>query len=198
MDYSRFVVGYHGCDEETAKKALLGQEPLRPSKNDYDWLGNGIYFWEQGPKRAFDFACEEAQRAKSKIKTPYVIGAYIFLGDCFDLLDTKFTHLLKTAYPSFVAELEGLGHKVPENKKIRRDGTKLFHNLDRAVIEYTVRLLYEVEKREIQTVRGVFWEGEEAFPGAQINEKSHIQIAVRDENCVLGYFRPRNIDGATG
>jgi hypothetical protein len=46
MDYSRFVVGYHGCDAALARKVLLGDANLSPSANNYDWLGQGVYLWE--------------------------------------------------------------------------------------------------------------------------------------------------------
>jgi len=52
LDYSRFVVGYHGCDASLTRKVILGDEVLSPSKNPYDWLGRGSYFWEHGPARA--------------------------------------------------------------------------------------------------------------------------------------------------
>jgi hypothetical protein len=42
-----------------------------------------------------------------------------------------------------------------------------------------------------QTVRGAFTEGGAVYPGGLIFEKTHIQIAVRDPDCILGYFRPR-------
>jgi len=87
-DHSRFVIAYHGCDEEVARKVLQGGTDLSPSRNDYDWLGAGIYFWEQGPRRAYEFALEESKRAATKIKNPAVVGAYIYLGTCLDLLDT--------------------------------------------------------------------------------------------------------------
>jgi len=41
-----------------------------------------------------------------------------------------------------------------------------------------------------QTVRGVFVEGESVYPGAAIHSKTHIQIAVRDPACIMGYFLP--------
>jgi hypothetical protein len=41
-----------------------------------------------------------------------------------------------------------------------------------------------------QSVRGIFAEGTPAFEGSGIRLKSHIQIAVRDPSCILGYFRP--------
>ena len=42
-----------------------------------------------------------------------------------------------------------------------------------------------------QTVRGVFVEGDPAYAGAGMRTKTHIQIAVRDPACILGYFKPR-------
>jgi hypothetical protein len=43
---------------------------------------------------------------------------------------------------------------------------------------------------QIQTVRGAFEEGDEAFPGAALRTETHIQIAVRERQCMLGIFRP--------
>ena len=192
MDYTRFVVGYHGCDIGLTRKVLLGDEDMTPSSNPYDWLGHGIYFWEHGPARAMQFAADEAQRKPSKVKTPSVLGAYIYLGDCFDLLDVAFTSVLEAVYPAFVADLENRGEPIPRNDKPRSDGTKLFHALDRAVIEFAIKLSEEADGRKFDTVRGAFWEGGPAFPGSEIQKQSHIQIAVRNPKCVLGYFSPKN------
>ncbi len=46
-----------------------------------------------------------------------------------------------------------------------------------------------------QTVRGVFVEGEAAYEGSGFQSKNHLQIAVRDPSCILGYFRPRVAKG---
>ncbi|MDR3266800.1 MAG: hypothetical protein LBT24_04425, partial [Tannerella sp.] len=70
---------------------------LKPSINDYDWLGHGCYFWENNENRAFQFATEVAQR-NGKIKEPTILGAYIDLGYCLDLLDSKYLAELKPAY----------------------------------------------------------------------------------------------------
>ena len=40
------------------------------------------------------------------------------------------------------------------------------------------------------TVRCAFVEGGRAFPTSGIHQKTHIQIAVRNPNCVIGVFRP--------
>lgn len=47
-----FVLGYHGCDETVAQAVIAGHARLRPSENSYDWLGHGMYFWENNPARA--------------------------------------------------------------------------------------------------------------------------------------------------
>jgi hypothetical protein len=41
------------------------------------------------------------------------------------------------------------------------------------------------------SVRGVFWEGNEPYPNAGFREKNHIQISVRNPNCIKGFFIPR-------
>ena len=75
-----FVYGYHGCDESVAKRILEGNDPLSPSYNAYDWLGSGIYFWEDAPERAMQWAVE------MKKPHPAVVGAVIELGNCLNLL----------------------------------------------------------------------------------------------------------------
>jgi hypothetical protein len=46
-----------------------------------------------------------------------------------------------------------------------------------------------------QTIRGPFEEGPEAFAGSMLKMETHIQIAVRDPDCILGVFRP-NFSGS--
>lgn len=45
--------------------------------------------------------------------------------------------------------------------------------------------------KNFDSTRGVFTEGAPAFKGAGIWEKSHIQICVRNLNCIKGFFKPR-------
>jgi hypothetical protein len=41
------------------------------------------------------------------------------------------------------------------------------------------------------STRGVFTEGGEAFEGSAIQTKNHIQICVRNLNCIQGFFLHR-------
>lgn len=50
------VVGYHGCDKSLGKRILAGDVGLKPSRNKYDWLGHGAYFWENNYERAWLWA----------------------------------------------------------------------------------------------------------------------------------------------
>src|SRR5258706_13914796 len=98
--YQRFVIGYHGCCESTAEKVLRDGSDLEHSVHDYEWLGRGTYFWEYAPDRALEWA-KQSKKIYGKIKTPSVIGAYIHLGNCFDLLDTRNTKALGDVFPTF-------------------------------------------------------------------------------------------------
>ena len=69
LNYQRMIIGYHGCDTGVVAKVLSDEDALTPSERDYDWLGNGIYFWEHGPQRAYDWAKDEKTRAPHKIRT---------------------------------------------------------------------------------------------------------------------------------
>ena len=42
------------------------------------------------------------------------------------------------------------------------------------------------------TVRSIFWEGNEIYPDAGFKEKNHIQICVRDAKLIKGFFIPRH------
>jgi hypothetical protein len=71
------VIGYHGCDLRVARKVLSGKDDFRPSENAWDWLGHGVYFWEDSRLRAEQWAQEESRRHGSQIKHPVVAGAVI-------------------------------------------------------------------------------------------------------------------------
>jgi hypothetical protein len=191
LDYQRTVFGYHGCDRSIAERVLSGGE-FHPSINKHDWLGRGIYFWEYGPERAVQWAREESIRKPDKVRTPASVGAVIHLGRCFDLLDVRYTAYLRNAYDGFVAAQEASGNPRLTNEGLtNRAGDLLLRRLDCAVLNWAIEELEKVAGVPFQTVRGVFVEGDSAFPGSCIKDKSHIQIAVRDPACIIGVFQPR-------
>lgn len=88
------------------------------SENDYDWLGHGVYFWEYSAQRAFEFACEVRDRphhVRQKIKRPAVVGAVIDLGFCLNLLDSRFTEMVKRAYDDLALLHKEAREALPKN-----------------------------------------------------------------------------------
>jgi len=68
----------------------LNGNQLTASTNEWNWLGPGVYFWEQNPARALEYAIDSAnnkQKNKVRIATPFVIGSIIELGNCLNLLE---------------------------------------------------------------------------------------------------------------
>lgn len=111
-----YILGFHGLDEAVGRKILNDQDTLKHSTNDYDWLGNGVYFWENSPERAKQWADASSKRDSSSVKSPFVIGAIIDLGTCFDLLDKYWIDRLSQAYGQLLLGLQETGHKIPENQ----------------------------------------------------------------------------------
>jgi len=180
------VLAFHGC-EKTIRDDILNStnKHLKTSDNPYDWLGKGIYFWLNDPIRALEWA---KQRNK---KEPAVLGAIIDLGECLDLCERDSIILIQHAYELLKKECNEQGIEMSINKTPDDGGYNIIRNLDCAVIQ---RLHIELEKegcKPFDTVKGYFQESKDAYDGASIKEKSHIQICVRNTQCIKGYFLPR-------
>lgn len=191
---SNLVIGFHGCDKSVVDKVLSGQENLIASTNDYDWLGHGVYFWENNETRALQYAKEMMKRKGSSVKEPAIIGAVIDLGYCMDMMDSMYLSDLKEAYSVLELMLNQSGAALPVNSNIGNSTDKLMRRLDCAVIEMAHSMNEGSGEKPYDSVRGVFWEGKELYPGAGFTERNHIQICVRNPNCIKGFFLPREMD----
>lgn len=185
MLWSRYAVGFHGCDAALAKKVVNHRADLEPSKNDYDWLGNGIYFWEGSYDRALDWAKANSNKSSS-IKNPAVVGAVIDLGECLNLVESEYLGIVRQAYRDMKKLFDQAGHKMPENLGIHKSARKL----DCAVFQYLHQSRKEQKLQSFDTIRAFFTEGEELYPAAGIRIKDHIQICVCNPAKILGYFLP--------
>lgn len=272
------ILGFHGCDESIAEKVINGG-CLKESTNDYDWLGHGIYFWQNSPERAMEYAKTAMGRRNSTIKKPAVVGAIIDLGNCLDLLEMNHIQEVKDAYKVF----EKIEIKDKPRNERMQDGFPMLRKLDRVVIEMvhilrknkenklievenllrTISLLIKLNYNEkyksiivncfsklldilnkdlielfglfrskllkdlfdfikdggekdtiikeiddivnqlrtlvtksapYDSVRSFFLEGSELYPDAGFREKNHIQICVCNQNCIKGFFMPREMD----
>lgn len=176
-----FVLGYHGCRQQVADKILKDNQFI-PSDHDYDWLGPGVYFWEANPNRAWEFAEEAA--ARNQWEGPLaVVGAVIDLGNCLDLASADGSIYIERAYYSLSRSFE-YEKDLPKNNK-----EKGLHKLDCAVIRRLHQIVEEERYEPFDSVRGIFQEGQEIYPGSAFRKKTHIQIAVRNPSSVKGIFR---------
>lgn len=186
------VLAYHGCKLETAHE-LLGGSPFRPSTQDYDWLGAGVYFWENDVLRAYQWAKEH----RGQFAHPSVIGAVSELGNCLDLATQTGIEAVKLAHIQFKAVLKREGAAIPENVDAvtSSSGDKVIRRLDCAVMNHlfnsVLRTVQESDPKSqpYVTVRSLFPEGKELYPGAGFKDKTHIQLCVREPEQILGVFR---------
>jgi len=101
-------------------------------------------------------------------------------------------------------DLSKANKKIPKNKDQSKDKYHdlVIRELDCAVIEYMHQKISEEIQLDLQiqqfsklqpldTTRGIFTEGGPIFEGAGIQSKNHIQVCIRNINCIKGFFIPR-------
>ncbi len=188
--HTSFVLGYHGCDSRVGEDVLSGKVVLDQSRQEYDWLGPGVYFWEADIKRAWEWADWKVRR--KDFSEAFVLGAIIDLGNCLDLMARGSLETLEDAHASLQATINASqdGRVLPVNKSVgARDEDNLLRFLDCAVIRHLHEALAAQNVEPFESVRGLFTEGGPLFPGSGFMKKTHVQVAVRSEECIKGYFR---------
>ena len=166
-----YALGYHGTSAAAAESILA--TGFHASRNRFDWLGDGIYFWQDAPRRALEWA-RRVHRGDNVV----VLSARIRLVDCMDLLDLGWYRVLSHAHDQFVEATRRAEQPLPLQRG-------LAHGLDRAVINYACGVLAEAGT-VIKSIRAAFAEGEPAFPNSALLDLNHVQIAVRDTSVIEG------------
>ncbi len=187
---SSFILGYHGCSAQVAEQLLSGNAEFRVSGNDYDWLGPGIYFWQSNPVRALRFAEEKKRRDKAKW-VPSVVGAAIDLGICLDLTTEVGIEEIRYAHQLLADTFLAAGETLPSNTG---GPDSLIRGLDCAVVRQLHDIREKMHQAPVDTVRGIFVEGQPAYPGAGFRSKTHVQIAVCNPAVIRGIFRVPKVD----
>ena len=163
------VAGFHGTTRKSADEII--KCGFRLSQNHYDWLGDGVYFFQDGLERASEWAIEHHRKEAA------VVGAEILLVGCLDMMDTKWTKIMTQIYDQFLGKLKQSGMNLPSQ-------TSGAHRLDREVINYAVEVMAD-RGTNISCARGAFAEGHPVYPDSAFYHHAHIQIAVRDiEACI--------------
>jgi hypothetical protein len=174
MDQVLTAVGYHGTSAESARAILEPGEKTTErflfSENDTDWLGKGVYFFQDAPFRAREWPTIRVPPPR-RTENPVVLCAEINLIDCLDLIDIEAAEKIARWYPTMEMHYQKSEKLLPVNR-----GGK--HDFDCALINYAVDRLEEKGKK-ISVVRAAFIEGKPIAPGSHLYSRAHIQIVVR-------------------
>jgi hypothetical protein len=194
------VLAYHGCDAVIRDKLVSGRvQHLNPSKNQYDWLGPGAYFFEDDYQRALMFAQASKDNPDKRytvrpIVRPAVVGAILQVQHWLDMTTQEGIQEFAEAYQPMLDWLSENGKRVPTNEPASPDDTEiLLRGLDNAVFSYihsTRDKLNDPELPPFQAVRGAFPQGKAALPGSTFLDHTHVQLALRDNACIKGWFLP--------
>jgi hypothetical protein len=185
-DYHRTVVAFHGTTVSEADRLVEGQA-FKPSNKTYEWLGQGVYFWEYAPKQAWWWATKMRNYSQ-----PAVVGAMIRLGNCLDLLDPENVRSLRRVYDDILPKWTIAKVPIPRNVLSKK-------RLDCAILNLVYRRS-DMSANKIEASRGVFVPTSKArrvWPGSWIYDEAHIQICVREQKNILAVWHVRP-DGRYG
>lgn len=91
---------------------------------------------------------------------------------------------LKIAYDELLSISAKAKFELPQNHS---DGLR--RNFDCAVIEMFHRIRRDAGEALVDTVRGIFIEGERIYPTSGFFQKTHVQICVCNPDTIKGAFR---------
>lgn len=187
-DYHRTVIGYHGTRKSTALKLVQGLEKFQPSRNDDDWLGHGIYFWEYAPKQARLWA-EQRRINQNWDDDVAVVASMIRLGNCWDFLEPLHLEELYELYMDFEEKMKAANMSIKSNRNSQKF-------LDCSVFEYAYKELAKGDNSYVvDTCRAVFIPSGTSNTGKRSTRlwnrsslywNAHIQLCVRNSKCILG------------
>ena len=171
MNDSLEIYGYHGTSQTQALSII--KHGFRASDNDYDWLGTGIYFFQDAPTRAKQWAIEQYPA------NPAVIRAKIDLENCIDLLDINWVPPLKNIYNLFVEQYSRANLPLPTQNPSKSKA----HRLDCAFFNFASQVL-STQGKTLASIRAIFVEGERIFPDSAIFDLAHVQVVVKDRSLI--------------
>lgn len=207
----QLVLAYHGCDISTRDALVRGDlKQLDQSVNRYDWLGNGIYMFLEDPERALKlatFASENPNKLLTKrpIVIPAVVGSILDIDRWLDLSTENGRQNFRAGAKVVKEAAKAASQEGPQNRAAFPGDVDMLHrafdcsvcNIIHSLREETHReaiskgdtkLIYET--LPYQATRSIFEQGE-SVEGSCIYDGSHTQIAVRDANCIKGWFLVR-------
>lgn len=180
--------GFHATSQERAKE-IESSNRFHLSDNEWDWLGMGVYFYQD--TLGFTRRWAEEKHGGS-IENPAVFAADIEYDGFLDLIEHEtivelksFMAQLQTASPTaFEKARKGQKGRAAEKERWRPRA----HPLDCLIINEAARAR-ELDGKPFRAIRSIFYDGDRLHQNSDIFDRQHIQIAVRDLTLIKRVWR---------
>ena len=201
MKSAHCLVAYHGCDA-VVRDDLVTQrlKKLDHSQNAYDWLGPGAYFFEGDLKRAILFAEASAANpekmfTRRPIATPAAVGAVLCVSSWLDMTTQDGLGEFSRALEGMIVAFQEEQKPLPDNKPAADDDVDIIHRaLHSAVFRFMHEMREQLEYAPFDAVRGAFPQGAAIAENSGFRQHTHVQIAVRNNDCIMGWFLPEGAE----
>jgi hypothetical protein len=193
------VFGYHGTTQAAAKAILSDPTNFILSAGAGDWLGAGIYFFENSYQKGLEWARRSAGKTRppSLRQQEAVLGCEIDLTNCLDFCDPTQTAEFRNWVDVHINTPDLDMQHAPRllSAKAREFSISDYpyrhaKNSDRYKFQYKINVLDKGvidaflatmrPAKRFTSVRAPFNSGRQLFPNSYLFHNSQIQIAVRD------------------
>lgn len=194
------VVAYHGCDDSVRRELLEKDAHLKSSRNPYDWLGDGIYLYEDDWQRALFFAQKshanpDKHYSAKPIKDPSVVGVVLRIRLWLDMNSLEARQEYAEAHKEVIKTWKE-GKPLVNKAADADDEDLILRPLDRKVINRIHQMRKERGAPAYDAVRSHFVQGPKLLETSGFHRDTHVQIALLNKGCILGYFRVREAEQA--
>ncbi len=158
------VRAYHAGDEHEIEKFIAGQPYMPSSYHSNNWLGNGLYFWENNPNKAEKWQIEKGKGA--------ILECDIDTQNLLNLLEVS------DSSDSFYEDAKTLSDKHQ---------SKYSNNRSSQNFQLDCRIFNEYQRKVVGQFSGVrmaFYMGESVSIDGNIYTGQHIQICLWDHTAI--------------
>jgi hypothetical protein len=172
----------------TARQAdAIEKSGFQVKTNRYDWLGQGIYFFERSARRAKDWANKRNPNAEVCVVTAE-IACGVNGRNCLNLASREGVDPLEEFF-------KGIAITLPRERIVGfRRTPKAYQRFSCEIFDRFCERMAEIGW-DIHVIRSPFGEDDYifsdpdgAFPTAQLQKKARVQIAVRDCCAIRRYW----------
>ena len=177
------VLGYHGTTMNCVER--IQEVGFKKSTRASLWMGSGVYFFQDAPARAYDWA-EFISERRGGIKSA-VIRAEIDLTDCIDLVDAKWWSFLRYSCKKVESKWRSVEAQISPIEAFRDPTLEGIgkNYVDCAVMNEFFRMLRGKAGVPCpRSVRCPFMEGRPIHPTSWLYDRASVIINVVDPSAI--------------